>query len=73
MSAPGSPTDLGYVRHGSTLLAVGAGGACLDIIFLDYHFFSLIILGGGRVVRRGVYCPACGVLLMRYIDMAGIS
>ena len=67
MSAPGSPTDLGYVRHGSTLLAVGAGGACLDIIFLDYHFFFLIILGDGRVVRRCWVNFQCRCVLLIWI------
>ena len=29
------------VGQGSTALAVGAGGACLDIFTLVYHFFFL--------------------------------
>ena len=27
--------------HGSTVLAIGAGGGCSDIFFLAYHFFFL--------------------------------
>ena len=37
----GHPTDWIRVRQGSTALAVGAGGGCLDIFSLVYHFSFL--------------------------------
>ena len=38
---PGRPTILISVGQGPTVLAVGAGGGCLDIFTLIYPFFSL--------------------------------
>ena len=38
---PGRPTILISVGQGSTALAVGAGGGCLDIFTLIYPFSSL--------------------------------
>ena len=37
----GRPTIWIIVEQGPTALAVGAGGACLDIFSLVYHFLSL--------------------------------
>ena len=41
LPVPGRPTILITVGQGPTALAVGAGGGCLDIFTLIYHFFSL--------------------------------
>ena len=38
LSVPGRPTTWIRVRQGPTELAVGAGGSCLDIFSLVYHF-----------------------------------
>ena len=37
----GRPTNLDYSRARAYLLAVGAGGDCLDIFSLNYHFSGL--------------------------------
>ena len=37
----GRPTYLDSSRARATALAVGAGGCCLDIFSLVYHFFFL--------------------------------
>ena len=39
--APGRPTNLDNRGQGPTALTVGAGGRCLDIVFLVYHFSLL--------------------------------
>ena len=41
LPAPGRPTILITVGQGPTALVVGAGGGCLDIFTLIYHFPSL--------------------------------
>ena len=41
LSVPGRPTIWVTVGQGPTALAVGAGGGCLDIFTLIYHFFPL--------------------------------
>ena len=41
LPVPGRPTILTTVGQGSTVLAVGAGGGCLDIFTLIYSFSSL--------------------------------
>ena len=41
LSVPGRPTNLDYSRAEPTALAVGAGGGCLDIFSLVYHFSFL--------------------------------
>ena len=42
LPVPGRPTNLDYiVEHGPTVLAVGAGGGCLDIFSFVYHFSFL--------------------------------
>ena len=38
---PGRPTIWISVGQGPTALTVGAGGGCLDIFTLIYHFFPL--------------------------------
>ena len=38
---PGRPTNLMTVGQGPIVLAVGAGGGCLDIFSLIYHFSFL--------------------------------
>ena len=51
------------VGQGPTALAVGAGGGCLDIFSLVYHFSFLS--GGGRLVRRcWINFQGRGVLLL---------
>ena len=52
LPVPGRPTNLERVGQGSSVLAVGAGGFCLDIFFSRLSFLFLSpSLGGGRVVR----------------------
>ena len=41
LPVPGRPTDLLIVGQGLTALALGAGGGCLDIFSLVYHFSLL--------------------------------
>ena len=41
LPVPGRPTIWITVGQGPTALAVGAGGGCLDIFTLIYHFFTL--------------------------------
>ena len=41
LPVPGRPTILITVGQGPTVLAVGAGGGCLDIFTLVYHFSPL--------------------------------
>ena len=38
LPVPGRPTNLDEVGQGPFALAVGAGGGCLDIFSLVYHF-----------------------------------
>ena len=44
LPVPGRPTNL---AQGPTALAVGAGGGCLDIFSLVYHFFFSFCLSLG--------------------------
>ena len=47
LPVPGRPTNLERVEQGPSVLAVGAGGGCLDIFSLVYHFsFSLSVVDG---------------------------
>ena len=41
LPVPGRPT---ICRQGPTVLAVGAGGGCLDIFTLNYSFFLSLCL-----------------------------
>ena len=41
LPVPGSPTYLDYSRPRPIAIAVGAGGGCLDIFTLIYHFSFL--------------------------------
>ena len=41
LPAPGRPTIWMIVGQGPTVLAVGAGGGCLDIFTLIYPFLKL--------------------------------
>ena len=62
LPVPGRPTIWMIVGQGPIVLAVGAGGGCLDIFTLLYLFSSLSP-GGGRVVRwRWVNFQCRGVL-----------
>ena len=45
---PGRPTIWIIVEQGPTALAEGAGGGCLDIFSLVYHFSFLLPLSGRR-------------------------
>ena len=45
---PGCSTILIIVRQGPTALTVGAGGGCLGIFTLVYHFSSLSLSLSGR-------------------------
>ena len=38
---PGRPTNLNNSKVGPTVLVVGAGGGCLDIVSLNCHFLLL--------------------------------
>ena len=50
LPVPGRPTIWIIVGQGPTALAVGAGGGCLDIFSLVYHFFSYSLsLGDGPI------------------------
>ena len=61
---PGRPTLRITIGQGTTALAEGAGGGCLDIFTLIYPSSSLSP-GGGRVVRRCWVNLQCrGVLLI---------
>ena len=48
LPVPGPPTSWIIVGQGSTVLAVGAGGGCLDIFSLVYHISFLTPLSGRR-------------------------
>ena len=48
LPVPGHPTNLIRVGQGPTALAVGAGGGCLDIFSLSYHFSFLSVSLSGR-------------------------
>ena len=63
---PGRPTIWLKAGQRPTVLAVGAGGGCLDIFTLLYPFSALSpSLGGGRVERRCWVNFQCrGVLLV---------
>ena len=53
---PGYPVLLIIVGQGPTALVVGAGGVCLDIFSLIYHF-SLLSLSFWEMVRyKRQYC-----------------
>ena len=41
LPVPGHPTNMDTVGQGPTALAVGAGGGCLDIFSVVYHFSFL--------------------------------
>ena len=45
---PGRPTNLEREGQGPSVLAVGAGGGCLDIFSLVYHFSFFLPLSGRR-------------------------
>ena len=48
LPVPGRPTIwMMIVGQGPIALAVGAGGGCLDIFTLHYHFSHLLPLSGG--------------------------
>ena len=47
LPVPGRPTILITVEHGSTALAVGAGGGCLDIFFSHLSLLSSFSLSLG--------------------------
>ena len=48
LPVPGRLTIWIIVGQGSTALAVGVGGGCLDIFSLIYHFSFLLPLSGRR-------------------------
>ena len=48
LPVPGRPTNLERVGQGPSVLAVGAGGGCLDIFTLVYHFSFFLPLSGRR-------------------------
>ena len=48
LPVPGRPTLWITAGQGPTALAVGAGGGCLDIFSLVYHFSFLLPLSGRR-------------------------
>ena len=41
LPVPGRPANLDEIGQGPIALAVGAGGGCLDIFSLVYHFSFL--------------------------------
>ena len=48
LPVPWRPTNLERVGQGPSVLAVGAGGGCLDIFTLVYHFSFFLPLYGRR-------------------------
>ena len=53
LPVPGRPTILITVGQGPIALAVGAGGGCLDIFTLIYHFSSFSLsLGDGSILTE---------------------
>ena len=56
LPVPGRPTIWMIVGHGPIVLAVGAGGGCLDIFTLLYLFFSLSPSLWETVRYRLKYC-----------------
>ena len=48
LPVPGRPTLLMMVGQGPTVLAVGAGGGCLDIFTLVYFFLLFLPVFGRR-------------------------
>ena len=56
LPVPGRPTIWITVEQGPTALAVGAGGGCLDIFTLIYHFFALSPCLWETVRYRLKYC-----------------
>ena len=50
LSVPGRSTNLDYGRQGPIVLAVGAGGGCLDIFLSSITLFSFsLCLGDGPI------------------------
>ena len=50
LPVPGRPAPLDYSRARAYELTVGAGGGCLDIFSLIYHFSSFFLcLGDGPI------------------------
>ena len=64
LPVPGRPTIWIIVGQGPTVLAVGAGGVCLDIFSLVYHF-SLTKYLIHCLYKRGLLHVLC--LLFSYI------
>ena len=56
LQVPGRPTNLDHSRARATALAVGAGGGCLDIFSLIYHFSFLSPSLWETVRYRLKYC-----------------
>ena len=48
LPVPGRPTNLVIVGQGPIALAIGAGGGCLDIFSLIYHFCLFFLPLSGR-------------------------
>ena len=46
LPVPGRPANLDYSNARASALAVGAGGGCLDIFSLIYHFSSFSLSVG---------------------------
>ena len=46
LPVPGRPTYLERVGQGPSVLAAGAGGGCLNIFSLVYHFSFFLPLSG---------------------------
>ena len=56
LPVPGHPTNLDYSKAGPIVLAVGAGGGCLDIFSLVYQFSFLSISLWETAQYRLKYC-----------------
>ena len=56
LPVPGRPTILITVGQGPIVLALGAGGGCLDIFSLIYHFSSLSLSLWETAQYRLKYC-----------------
>ena len=56
LSVPGRPTILITIGQGTTTLAVGAGGGCLDILLSSILSFLFLPLFWETAIYRLKYC-----------------
>ena len=54
LPVPRHPANLDYSRVWASALAVGAGGGCLDIFSLIYHFSSFSLSLGDNPIQTEI-------------------